>query len=238
MARTPSGAVPDTEGIVAWLAPLLAQHGSDACPAVRRLCQPGALPEAQHAALRTALASLLTDPVHETLADQAAELLGGSALLDRIAVLLARLDQHPAPTLAPPRHLSGRQQQRHHRHGPSPGQCSSDAARVLRLIGGLEKALATAGPALPEAIGDWLVRFPHLGTSAPEVVGALLSVLRQCPDAQTAIQTILGHVPLSQRQRQALEAAVHIPLSAPTTPPDPMAWVPLVPGPAGPSQSC
>src|SRR5262249_14769421 len=46
---------------------------------------------------------------------------------------------------------------------------------------------------------------------APEVVGALLGLLRQCPGAAAVIPTILAQVALSRRQRQALEAALLAP---------------------------
>src|SRR5262249_51193742 len=59
---------------------------------------------------------------------------------------------------------------------------------------------------------------------APEVVGALLGLLRQCPDAHAAMRAILDQVPLSQRQRHALEVALQTPTPAATAPRDPLAW--------------
>ena len=51
---------------------------------------------------------------------------------------------------------------------------------------------------------------------APEVVGALLGLLRQCPGAAAVIPTLLEQVALSRRQRQALEGVLHTP-SPPAT---------------------
>lgn len=209
LAWTTNTAAPATEAVVAWLAPLLAQQESHVLPALQRLCQPGMLPEAQRAALGAALTALLRRPTDAALADQAAALLGERALLERIDALLAQLDQ-PAP---PPRQR------------PAPAQGTPDAAAVLRLIGLLKQGSgATVQPALPEVIRDWLGRYPHLGTQAPEVVGALLGLLRQCPAAQATMRCILEHVALSRRQRQLLETALHTPSPATTPAPDPLAW--------------
>ena len=45
--------------------------------------------------------------------------------------------------------------------------------------------------------------------------------------AHTAMRAILDQVPLSQRQRHALEAALQTSASAATTTPDPLAWEPI-----------
>jgi tetratricopeptide (TPR) repeat protein len=184
------------------------------------------LPEAQRAALRAALAALLTCPAHAALADQVAELLGGSALLERIEAWLAQLDQPTAP--APPPHPAPRQPPRHPRRAPAPDHGVPDTAGVLRLIGLLEPARDVAvDPPLSAVLQDWLVRYPHLGLRAPEVVSALLGLLRQCPAAQATMRSILDHVALSRRQRQLLETALQTPTPAATPPPDPLAWEPL-----------
>jgi hypothetical protein len=226
LAWTTRVAAPATEAMVAWLAPLLAQQGLHTLLALHRLCRPGVLPEAQWAALRTGLAALLTHPTHAVLADQVAEILGGSALLERIDTLLAQLDQYAAPTL--PHHHSPRQKPRHHRRAPAPDHGAPDAAGVLHLIGLLERAHSAAvDPPMPAVIQRWLVRYPHLGTRAPEVVGALLGLLRQCPAAHATMRFILAYVPLSRRQRQALETALQTPSPATTPTRDPLAWEPL-----------
>lgn len=226
LAWTTRSAAPATEALVAWLAPILAQQGPHTLSALHRLGCPGVLPETHLAALRAALAALLTRPAHTALADQAAELLGGSALLERIDALLALLDQPAAP--APPHHPAQRQQPRHHRQAPAPDHGAPDAARVLRLIGLLEKARdAAVDPPLPAVLQHWLVRSPHLGTRAPEVVGALLGLLRQCPAAQATMRGILDHVALSRRQRQLLETALQTPPPAASPAHDPLAWEPL-----------
>jgi len=212
------------EVIQAWLVPLLAQSESSTSAALRRLCCPGTLPAVLQTALTTALVSLLSSPTHATLADEAAVLLGGDALLDRIAALLLQLDQ-PA---VPPSHAPQRRQQRHQdRHALAGGQRVPEVSRVLRLIDLLAPAHTTArGQPLPEVLRDWLIRHQSLGTQVPEVVGALLGLLRQCSDAHAAMQTILDQVPLSQRQRHVLEGALQAPALATTTH-APLAWEPI-----------
>ena len=64
---------------------------------------------------------------------------------------------------------------------------------------------------LPEVICRWLLRYRQLCTHTPEVVGALLGLLRQCPGAAAVMPIILEQVALSRRQRQALEAALASP---------------------------
>jgi tetratricopeptide (TPR) repeat protein len=215
------------EAIRAWLVPFLAQPESSTGTVLRRLCCPGALPAALQRALTTALASLLSSPTHAALADEAAALLGGDALLDRIAALLLQLDQHTVPTPLP--HASQRRKHRHQdRRARDGGQRAPEVSRVLRLIDLLTPAhTTTAGQPLPEVIRSWLVRHQALGTQAPEVVGALLGRLRQCSGAHAAMQTILDQVPLSQRQRHALEAALQTPVLAATATHDPLAWEPI-----------
>jgi hypothetical protein len=199
LAWTTTMAAPVTTAVTAWLTPLLVHQESHTLLALRRLCRPGVLLEAQRTALTTVLVAILTPPAHTAFADRIVELLGGGALLDRIAVLLARL----APAVAPPAVPSRPTPQGRHPHGPrrqapAPDHGPADAARVLRLIGLLEQTHRPAvDQTLPEVMRDWLLRYPHLGTRAPEVVGALLSVLRQCPTAHTAMQVILERVPLS-----------------------------------------
>src|SRR5262249_52637105 len=65
------------------------------------------------------------------------------------------------------------------------------------------------------------------GIRAPEVVGALLGLLRQCSGAHAAMRTILDQVPLSQRQRHALEGVIQTSAPAATATPDPLAWEPM-----------
>jgi len=229
LAWTTTMATPVTTAVMTWLTPLLVYQESHTLVALRRLCRPGVLLEAQRTALTTALVAILTPPAHTAFADRIVELLGGGALLDRIAVLLARLAPAVAPTAVPSRPTP---QDRHshspRRQAPAPDHGPAEAARVLRLIGLLEQTHRPAvDHTLPEVMRDWLLRYPHLGTRAPEVVGALLSVLRQCPTAHAAMQVILERVPLSRRQRQALEASLQRPPPAATPPRDPLAWEPM-----------
>src|SRR5215471_5267678 len=227
LAWTSSVEVSTPEAIQAWLVPFLAQPEPHTGASLRRLCCPGALPTALQTALTTALASLLSSPTHAALADEAAALLGGDALLDRIAALLQQLDQHRV--LAPSPHASQRRKQRHQdRRALAGGQRAPEVSRVLRLIDLLVPAHTTAaGQSLSEVIRDWLVRHPALGSQAPEVVGALLGLLRQCSDAPAAMRTILDQVPLSQRQRHALEVALQTPAPAATATHDPLTWEPI-----------
>ena len=215
------------EAIRAWLVPLLAQPESSTGAALRRLCCPGTLPAVLQTALTTVLVSLLSSPTQAALADEAAALLGGDALLERIAALLLQLDQPTVPT--PPPHAPQPRKQRHQdRRALAGGQRAPEVSRVLRLIDLLAPAHTTArGQPLPEVLRDWLIRYQSLGTQAPEVVGALLGLLRQCSDAHVAMQTILDQVPLSQRQRHALEGALQTPALTATTTPDPLAWEPI-----------
>ena len=227
LAWTSSMEASAPEAIWAWLVPILAQAASHTGTALRRLCRPGALPEALQTALTTALTSLLSSTPHAALADEAAALLGGGALLDRIAALLMQLDQHTVST--PPPQVSQRRKQPHQdRRALAGGQRAPEVARVLRLIELLAPAHSTAvEQPLPEVIRDWLMRYQLLGLQAPEVVGALLGVLRQCSSAHAAMRTILDQVPLSQRQRHVLEVAIQTPTPATTTAPDVLAWEPI-----------
>jgi tetratricopeptide (TPR) repeat protein len=226
LAWTSSEEASAPEAIQAWLVPFLAQPESYAGAALRRLCRPGALPAALQTALTTALVSLLSNPIHAALADAAAALLGGDALLDRIAALLPQLDQYTMP--APPHAHEHRKQRHQDRRARAGGQRTPEVSRVLRLIDLLAPAHTTAaGQQLPEVIRDWLVRHQVLSIQAPEVVGALLGLLRQCSGAHAAMRTILDHVPLSQRQRHALEAALQTATSAASATPDPLAWEPI-----------
>jgi tetratricopeptide (TPR) repeat protein len=224
LAWTSSVEASSPEAMWAWLVPILAHSESHTGTALRRLCRPGALPAALQTALMTALTSLLHSAPRVTLVDEAAVLLGGGALLDRTAALLMQLDQHTVPT--PPPQVSQRRKQPHQNRRALAGeQRVPEVARVLRLIDLLASAhRMTPGQPLPEVIRDWLIRYQLLGIQAPEVVGALLGVLRQCSGAHTAMRTILDQVPLSQRQRHALEMALQTPTPATTAVPDPLAW--------------
>src|SRR5262249_5621669 len=143
------------EAIRAWLVPFLAQPEPYTGTALRRLCCPGALPAALQRALTTALASLLSSPTQAALADEAAALLGGDAVLDRIAALLLQLDQHTVPTPLPPTPQRRKQHRQDHRAHDG-GQRAPEVSRVLRLIDLLTPAHTTAaGQPLPEVICGW-----------------------------------------------------------------------------------
>ena len=226
LAWTSSVEASAPEAIGPWLGPLLAQPGFHTGAALRRLCRPGTLPAALQTALTTALASLLASSTHAALADEAAALLGGDALLDRIATLLMQLDQRTVPT---PPHVSQHRKQRHQdRRALAGGQRAPEVSRLLRLIELLVPAHTTVGgQPLSEVICDWLMRYQSVGIQAPEVVGALLGLLRRCSGAHAAMRTILEQVPLSQRQRHALEVALQTPAPATIATHDPLAWEPI-----------
>src|SRR5207244_12080540 len=85
----------------------------------------------------------------------------------------------------------------------------------------------------PAFINGWLPHSYHLCTHAPDGVGSLLGLLRQCPGATAVIPALLEHVPLSRRQRQALEAALHTPAESTTAAHTLFAWEDLPHWPLG-----
>jgi len=176
--------------------------------------------------------------VRSTIADQVAMLLGGTVLVERVETLLADLDQSlTAPPVSPPSVARHRKQRQ--RRSPTPtDSIAAETAHVLQLINLLHNMPQAAVPeavesSLPEVICRWLLRYNHVCTHAPEVVGALLGLLRQCPGAAAVIPVILEQVALSRRQRQALEAALHAPPEATTTTPTLLAWDGLAHWPLG-----
>jgi tetratricopeptide (TPR) repeat protein len=228
LAWTTDTAIPAAAAVVAWLAPLLAQQGPRLMPVLQVLCRPDYLPKAQQTTLTAALTTLLNRTEDVTLADQVAALLGGRVLLARIDAWLAQLEQSLAPTPVPGRPAPKYRKRRQPHHSPAPGSRITDVARVLHLIRVLEDAGSPAThSAPPETIRDWLVHYPQLAERAPEVVGALLRLLRQCPNAHAMMQSVLEQVALSRRQRQALEAALQTSPAASDTAPSPLAWEPM-----------
>lgn len=71
--------------------------------------------------------------------------------------------------------------------------------------------MSTQAGTLPETIGRWLRHYASLSTQAPDIVAALLGLLRHTAGAHHVIPTVLEQVPLSRRQRQALEAVLQAP---------------------------
>jgi len=82
-------------------------------------------------------------------------------------------------------------------------------------------------------ICGWLLHYKQVCTHAPELVGALLGLLRPCPGAVAVMPVILEQVALSRRQRQALEAALHAPPEAAATTHTPLAWEDIEHWPVG-----
>src|SRR4029453_18882134 len=111
------------------------------------------------------------------------------------------------------------------RRGPTPTEgVTAETAQVLQLISLLHTTSQAVESRVPEVISRWLQHYSHLCTRAPEVVGALLGLLRQCPGATAVIPALLEHVALSRRQRQALEAVLHTPAGRTTGAHTLLAW--------------
>jgi len=200
-----------------WLAALLVHQPTPTLDALRVLCCPGYLPAPQHTSLMAELTRLSARLEQAAIADQVAVLLGGTALMERIETLLAALDQHlAAPATPPPQ--AARQRQPRQRRGSTPTESiATEIAHVLQLISLLHTTPQAVESSVPEVIYRWLRHYGHLCTHAPEVVGALLGLLRQCPGATAIIPALIEQVALSRRQRQALEAALHMPAESTTT---------------------
>ncbi len=200
-----------------WLAALLVHQPASGLEALRVLCRPGYLPESQAISLLAELQRLREQLADAAMADQIAVLLGGTALLERLETLLAELDQRLA-TPSTPSPQAARQRKQRQRRGSTPAEgVVAETTHVLQLISLLHATPQVAESHLPEVIYRWLQHYRHLCTHAPEVVGALLGLLRQCPGATAVIPALLDQVALSRRQRQALEATLHTPADHPTT---------------------
>ena len=110
-------------GVAAWIAPLLTQQEAQVLPALRVLCRPGYLPEAQRAELIAAITHLGHTPEYAVLTDQMAALLGNAALRANIEALLSQLDQRLTAPPEPSRSGSARpgRKQRQQRNVPLAG---------------------------------------------------------------------------------------------------------------------
>jgi hypothetical protein len=192
-----------------WLAALLVHQLAPTLEALRVLSRPGYLPASQYMSLLADLKRLSGQLADAAIVDQVAVLLGGTTLMERLETLLAELDQRLAtPTTPPP--SAARQRKQRQRRGPTPTEgVTAETAQVLQLISLLHTTSQTVESRVPEVIYRWLRHYSHLCTHAPEVVGALLGLLRQCPGATAVIPVLLEHVALSRRQRQALEVSLH-----------------------------
>src|SRR5499427_3322235 len=216
-----------------WLAVLLVYQPTSSLEALRILCRPGYLPASQYTSLLAELQRLSGQLADAAIVDQVAVLLGGTALMERLETLLAELDQRLATSTTPPL-PAVRQRKQRQRRGPTPAEgVTAETAQVLQLISLLHTTSQTMESRVPEVIYRWLQRYSHLCTHAPEVVGALLGLLRQCPGATAVIPALLEHVALSRRQRQALEAALHAPAESTTAAHTLFAWEDLPPWPLG-----
>jgi len=215
-----------------WLAALLVHQPTPSLEALRVLSRPGYLPTSQYTSLLAELKRLSGQLADAALVDQVAVLLGGSTLMERLETLLAELDQRLAtPTTPPP---AARQRKQRQRRGPMPTEgVTAETAQILQLISLLHTTSQAVESRVPEVIYRWLQHYSHLCSRAPEVVGALLGLLRQCPGATAVIPALLEHVALSRRQRQALEATLHTPAESTTAAPTLFAWDDLPPWPLG-----
>jgi len=193
-----------------WLAALLVHQPAPTLEALRVLCRPGYLPASQYTGLLEELRRLSGQLTDTAIVDQVAVLLGGTTVMERLETFLAELDQRLAtPTTPLP---AARQRKQRQRRGSTPTESvTAEMAQVLQLINLLHTTPQAVESRVPEVIYRWLRHYSHLCTHAPEVVGALLGLLRQCPGATAVIPALLEQVTLSRRQRQALEAALHTP---------------------------
>jgi tetratricopeptide (TPR) repeat protein len=216
-----------------WLAVLLVHQPTPTLEALRILCRPGYLPVSQYTSLLTELKRLSGQLADAIVVDQVAVLLGGTALIERLEALLAELNQRLATPTTPPPPVA-RQRKQRQRRGPAPIEgVTAETAQVLQLISLLHTTSQAVESRIPEVISRWLRHYSHLCTHAPEVVGALLGLLRQCPGATAVIPALLEHVALSRRQRQALEAALHTPAESTSTAHTLFAWENLPSWPLG-----
>ena len=214
-----------------WLAALLVYQPTPTLEALRVLCLPGYLPASQYMSLLAELKRLSGQLADAAIVDQVAVLLGGTSLMERLETLLAELDQRLATPALPP---VARQRKQRQRRGPTPTEgVTAETAQVLQLISLLHITSQAVESRVPEVIYRWLRHYSHLCTHAPEVVGALLGLLRQCPGATAVIPALLEHVALSRRQRQALEASLHTPAESTTTAHTLFAWEDLPRWPLG-----
>ena len=219
--------------VMPWLATLLVHQPTATLEALHLLCRPGYLPASLYTGLLAELKRLSGQLPDAAIVDQVAVLLGGTTLMERLETLLAELDQGLAtPTSSPP--LAARQRKQRQRRGPTPTEgVAAETTQVLQLIGLLHTTSQAVESRIPEVIYRWLRHYSHLCSHAPEVVGALLGLLRQSPGATTVIPALLEHVALSRRQRQALEAALHSPVESATTAQTLFAWEDLSRWPLG-----
>jgi tetratricopeptide (TPR) repeat protein len=196
-----------------WLAALLVHQPTPTLEALRALCRPGYLPASQYTSLLAELRRVSGQLTDAAIVDQVAVLLGGTTLMERLETLLAELDQRLATPLP-----AARQRKQRQRRGPTPtASVAAETAQVLQLISLLHTTSQAVKGRMPEVIYRWLRHYEYLCAHAPEVVGALLGLLRQCPGATAVIPALLEHVALSRRQRQALEAVLHTPAESTPT---------------------
>ncbi len=215
---------PATAGLP-WLAGLLTQHPAPTFDALRLLCRPGYLPQLQYTEILTELQQLCLQLTNTAVSDQIVVLLGGTALVERIEMLLATLDQHlttAAASPAPAKRPSGKQ--RPGRSAAPAAHITTDTAHVLQLLTLWHNTPQALDSHVPERILGWLRHYSQLSTNAPEVVGALLGLFRQCPGATELIPTLLEQVTLSRRQRQAMEVALLTPIEGAASTPTLFAW--------------
>jgi tetratricopeptide (TPR) repeat protein len=207
-----------------WMAALLMHQPTATLEALRVLCRPGYVPGLQYTSLLAELQRLRGQLTDAAIADQIAMLLGGTALMERLETLLAELDQRLAtPATSSPQAVRQRKQRQRRGSTPTAG-VAAETTHVLQLISLLHATPQVAESRVPEVIYRWLQHYRHLCMHAPEVVGALLGLLRQCPGATAVIPALLAQVALSRRQRQALEATLHTPAEHATTAPTLFAW--------------
>src|SRR5262249_26173781 len=174
-----------------WLAALLVHQPTSTLEALHVLCRPGYLPASQYTGLLAELQRLRGQLADAAIVGRVAVWLGGTTLMERLETLLAELDQRLAtPTTLPS--PAARQRKQRQRRGPTPTEgVTAETAQVLHLISLLPTTSQAVESRVPEVIYRWLRHYSHLCTHAPEVVGALLGLLRQCPGATAVIPALL-----------------------------------------------
>jgi tetratricopeptide (TPR) repeat protein len=208
-----------------WLAGLLTQHPTPTLEALRLLCRPGYLPTSQSTQILAELRHLCTHLTNTTVSDQLVIWLGGTALVERIETLLATLDQHLAAAAGSNASAARQRGKQRQGRGASPAiNIAAETAHVLQLLSLWHNTPQALNNSVPALIFGWLRQYTQLSANAPEVVGALLGLFRQCPGATEAIPALLEQLTLSRRQRQAMEAALLTPSEGASTGQAMFAW--------------
>ena len=180
--------------------------------ALRVLCRPGYLPAPQYTSLLVELKRLsaqLDRRLPSLIRWRCCSAV--PVLMERLETLLAELDQRLA-TPATPLPPAARQRKQRQRRGltPTEGVTGGDGPVCCNSSACCTPPPQAVESRVPEVIYRWLRHYSHLCSHAPEVVGALLGLLRQCPGA-TAV------IPARARAGGTVSASTASPRSSPST---------------------